>query len=383
MRLSFPTSVSRLRGRTRRRADGSGPAPNGRGAASLSDPATLSLAYPWRRLVVGLVGVAAIGVLAASQGSVDMPPLTVFEILVSRIPLVDLSPTWPESWDTILWRLRLPRIVLAGLVGAALAVSGATYQGLFRNPLAGPSLIGATSGAGLGATVVLLTGVPLYFHETSLVPVAAFVGAVTAVAAAYLIARHSEGLALTTLILAGVAISFLAGAITSLLMIRSDPDLRPILSWLLGGFASAQWKHSVMVLPYVLPSLLLVLSYGRILNVLQLDEDHARQLGVNVERTKVLLIAAATLATAAAVSFTGPIAFVGLIAPHAVRLVWGSDYRSLVPMAAIVGAGFLILADLAARTVASPAELPVGIITALCGVPFFLYLLRRRRAVSM
>ena len=343
----------------------------------------LALAYPWRRLMIGLVVVAVVGMLAASQGSVRMPILTVFEMVVSRMPLIDIAQSWPETWDTILWQLRVPRIVLAGLVGCALAVSGATYQGLFRNPLADPALIGAASGAGLGATVVLVTGVPLYFHGVSLVPIAAFAGAIASVMAAYVIARQSEGLPLTTLILAGVAIAFLTGAVSSLLMIRSDPDLRPVLSWLLGGFISAQWKHSLIMLPYLVPSLLLVLAYGRILNVLQLDGDHALHLGVNVERTKVLLIAAATLSTAAAVSFSGPIGFVGLIAPHAVRLIWGSDYRFLLPMSAIVGAGFLILADLVARTATSPAELPVGIVTAFCGAPFFLYLLRRRKRAML
>ena len=341
------------------------------------------MVYPWWRLLIGLGVLALVAVGAASQGSVDLPPITVAEIVASRLPLVDFTPSWPEAWDTILWKLRLPRIALAVLVGAALAISGATYQGLFRNPLADPYLIGVASGAGLGATIVLLTGVPLYFHGVSLLPVAAFIGAAAAVAAAYMIARRSEGLPLTTLILAGVAIASLTGAVTSLIMLRSDPDLRPVMSWLLGGFIAAQWKHSMMMLPYLVPSALVVLAYGRILNVLQLDEEHARQLGVNLERTKLVLIVAATLSTAVAVSFSGLIGFVGLVAPHAVRLAWGSDYRFLLPMAAIVGAAFLVLADLVARTVAGPAELPVGIITAFCGAPFFLYLLRRRGKVAM
>ena len=347
------------------------------------DSTASSFTFPWRRLMLGLLAVAVVAVLAAGQGAVRMPPGTVVEILASRLPLVDVTQDWSDAWDTILWQIRLPRIVLAALVGGALATAGATYQGLFRNPLAGPSLIGAASGAGLGATIVMLTGVPLYFYGMSLMPVASFAGAVAAVTAAYLIARRSGGLELTTLILAGVAIASLSSAVTSLLMIRSDPDLRPVLSWLMGSFVSAQWKHSLIILPYVALSGLLVLAYGRILNIFHLDEEHALQLGVTVERTKVVLIAAATMSTAAAVSFTGPIMFVGLIAPHAVRLVWGSDYRFLLPMSAIVGAGFLILADLAARTLASPAELPVGIVTAFCGVPFFLYLLRRRRRVEM
>ena len=361
---------------------GKGPS-TGVGPAEPDATVTVGFAFPWRRLVIGLVAVGLVGVLAASQGSVRMPPATVLEMLVSRLPLVEIEQDWSDAWDTILWQIRLPRIVLAALVGGALATAGATYQGLFRNPLAEPSLIGAASGAGLGATVVLATGVPLYFHGMSLLPIAAFTGAVAAVAVAYLIARRSEGVGLTTLILAGVAIASLTSAVTSLLMIRSDPDLRLVLSWLMGSFVSAQWKHSLIVLPYLAFSGMLVLAYGRILNVFHLNEEHALQLGVTVERTKVVLIGAATMSTAAAVAFTGPIVFVGLIAPHAVRMVWGGDYRFLLPMSAIVGAGFLIVADLAARTLASPAELPVGIVTAFCGAPFFLYLLRRRRRVEM
>ena len=333
--------------------------------------------------MAGLLVVVLVGVLSASQGSVRMPPLSVLEVVISRFPLIDISPDWPDTWDTILWQLRLPRIVLAGLVGGALGLAGATYQGLFRNPLADPSLIGASSGAGLGATIVLVSGATVSFQGFSLLPVAAFVGAIAAVTAAYVIARQSEGLPLATLLLAGVAIAALTSAVTSLIMIRSDPDLRPVLSWLLGGFASAQWKHSLMLLPYIVPTMLLMLAYGRILNVLQLDEEHAIQIGVNVERTKAVLVAAATLATAAAVSFTGIIGFVGLVSPHAARLIWGSDYRSLMPMTVFLGAGILIVADLVARTVTSPAELPVGVVTAFCGAPFLLYLLRRRKAAAL
>ena len=349
----------------------------------MGEPISLVGHYPWRRLAVGLVAVLVVSVIAAGIGSVSIPPLTVIKMLVARLPLVDFESSWPEAWDTIVWQLRLPRILLAGLVGGALAISGAAFQGLFRNPLATPSLIGVSSGAGLGATVVLVTGVPLFFHGFSLLPIAAFAGGLTAVTAAYLIARQSEGLPLTSLILAGVAIAYLANAVASLLQIRSDPDLRPVLTWLLGGFISAQWKHSLYLVPYLVPSVVVVLAYSRILNVLQLDEEHAQQLGVNVERTKLVLMVAATLATAAAVSFSGLIIFVGLVAPHVVRLIWGDDHRFLLPMAALVGAAFLILADLVARTIVSPSELPVGIVTAFCGAPFFLYLLKRRRASSV
>ncbi|MDP6421254.1 MAG: iron chelate uptake ABC transporter family permease subunit [SAR202 cluster bacterium] len=346
-------------------------------------PASVGLRYPWWRLVVAVGVVGMLAILAVSQGSVGIPPLTVAKILASKLPVFDPTADWPGTSETILLQLRLPRVALAGIVGAALATSGAAYQGLFKNPLADPYLIGVASGAGLGATIVLITGVPLFVGALNLLPVAAFAGGLGAVSLAYMIARRSTGTPLTTLILAGVAIASLAGAATSLLMVRSDPDLRPLLSWLLGGFISARWSHSAIVLVYLVPAAAVLAGYGRILNVLQLDEDHAAQLGVNVERTKLLLVGSATLATAAAVSFSGLIGFVGLVAPHVVRLAWGGDYRFLLPMSALVGAGFLILADLVARTIVSPAELPVGVVTAFCGAPFFLYLLRSRKAVGL
>ncbi|MCL0028713.1 iron ABC transporter permease, partial [Dehalococcoidia bacterium] len=302
-------------------------------------PMSVGLHYPWLRLGVGVVVVVVVGLLAASQGSVSIPPLSVFKVLLSKLPVVEPSLDLPATWETILWQLRLPRIVLAGIVGAALAISGAAYQGLFRNPLADPYLIGVASGAGLGATIVLVTGVPLLAGGLSLLPIAAFLGGSVAVTLAYVIARHSDGTALSTLVLAGVAIGSLASAITSLLLLRGDPDLRPVLSWLLGGFISAQWTHSLVVIVYLTPAAAVLIAYGRILNLMQLDEEHAVQLGVNVEWTKLILIVSATLCTSAAVSFSGLIGFVGLVAPHIVRLVWGGDYRMLLPMSALLGAG--------------------------------------------
>ena len=339
------------------------------------------LAYPWWRLAVGLGAVLLIGVVALGIGSVYVPPITTAKIVLAKVPLLPLDSTWPDSWDTIIWQIRFPRIVLAALVGGCLAVSGATYQGLFRNPLADPYLIGVAAGAGLGATIVLVTEVPTESHGVSVLPVAAFLGAILAVTVAYTVARQSGALPLTTLILAGVAIASLASAVTSYLLISSDPDVRPVLAWLLGGFSGAQWKDSLILLPYMVPGTLAMLAYSRILNMFQLNEDEAKQLGVNVEPAKIVLISAASLTTAVAVSVSGLIAFVGLIAPHAVRMLWGYDHRFLLPMAMIVGAGFLIMADLAARTVVSPSELPVGVVTAFCGAPFFLYILRRRSAV--
>ena len=344
---------------------------------------TLPLAFPRWRVLLGLVALSAIVVMAVGIGTVYIPPLTIIKVVAAKAPFLDLTGSWPESWDSIIWRIRFPRILLAGLVGAALAVSGATYQGLFRNPLADPYLIGVSGGAGLGAAVVLVTGVPLYAYGLSVLPPAALGGALLAVTVAYVIAKQSEGLPLSTLILAGVAIASLAGAVTSLLMIHNNPDVRPLLSWLLGSFIGSRWRDILIVLPYIIPGILIIMAYGRILNMLQVNEEEAKQLGVNVERTKLVLISLASLIAAAAVSVSGLIGFVGLIAPHTVRLLWGYDHRSLLPMSMLVGASFLILADLVARTVVSPSELPVGVVTAFCGAPFFLYLLRRSRRLAI
>lgn len=339
----------------------------------------VGLRYPWWRIALGLAALAVAAIFAASQGSVSIPFFSVVEIVASRLPGIDLPQDAPATWDTILWQLRLPRVAQATVVGAALAMSGAAYQGLFKNPLADPYLVGVASGAGLGAVVVLLTGVPMYLAGASLLPIAAFTGGTGAVVVAYSIARNSQGTPTTTLILAGVAIAALTGAVTSLLILRSDPELRPVLSWLMGSFISSEWSESAIVLAYAIPGMIILLGFGRMLNVLQLNEGHAAMLGVPVEKVKLLLIASATLVTAAAVSFSGLIGFVGLVAPHVVRLIWGPDYRFLLPMSAIIGATFLVLADLVARTIVSPGELPVGVVTAFCGAPFFLYLLRRRR----
>ena len=335
--------------------------------------------YPWWRLAFGALALAAAVVVAAARGSVDIPVGAALGILASGVFGGEYAADVPASWETILWQLRLPRVALAAVVGGALAVAGAAYQGLFKNPLADPYLVGVASGAGLAATAVLLLGVPLIVGGVSVLPVAAFAGGILAVAAAYSVARSARGTPLTTLILAGVAISALAGSVSSLLMIRSDPDLRPVISWLLGSFIAAEWKDSAAALLYIAPATAVALGFARILNVMQLSEEHASALGVEVEKVKLILIAAATLATAAAVSFSGLIGFVGLVAPHVVRLLWGVDYRFILPMSGFIGAIFLVLADLLARTVVSPGELPVGIVTAFCGAPFFLYILVRRR----
>lgn len=314
-----------------------------------------------------------IGCIAVCIGSVNIPILELIGIIYDKIFGYHNSNT---NFDVIIFKIRIPRVLLAGIVGFALAMSGATYQGLFRNNLADPYLIGVASGAGLGATIIIVSPLPIYFGIINILPFGAFLGAISCVMLAYFISYKSNSLTLTTLLLAGIAISSICGAITALLMIGSDPDIRPVLSWLFGSFTSARMEHVILVLIYVIPSFLIILGFSRYINILQLGEDHAMLLGVNIEYVKKALIVSASLATAGAVSFCGLIGFVGLIAPHMVRLIWGTDYRYLIPLSSLVGAIFLILADLIARTILGSSELPVGLVTAFCGGPFFLFVLR-------
>ncbi len=332
--------------------------------------------YSIALLCLLLVG---IGVIAIAIGSVKIPFGTTFAILLDRLPLVDLTPTWPSGLATIVLEIRLPRIILAGLVGAALATAGATYQGLFRNPLADPYLIGVAQGASLGAVAVFL--LPSSRVGPQIVPLLAFAGALGATAIVYGFARVGKTLPMTTLILAGVAVGALLGSIVSFLIINSGDRLHGIIFWLMGSFSLSKWSEVRLVLPYLIAGMALLILYARPLNIMQLDEEQAQQLGINVERLKLVLLAAATLITAAAVSFVGTIGFVGILIPHAVRLLWGPDYRFLLPLSVLAGAIFLIAADLLARTIAAPEEIPIGVITALCGAPFFLYLLRRKKRV--
>ena len=339
----------------------------------------------YRGRIYGILGLfillMVMVVLATTIGSVQIPFLTTFSILLSKLPLIDITPTWPSAMETIILGIRLPRIILAGLVGAALAIAGATYQGLFRNPLADPYLIGVAQGAALGAIIGFL--LPFDWHGMGFVtiPLLAFTGALVSTATVYSLARVGKTLPVTTLILAGVALGALLGSIVSYLIISSGEQMHGIIFWLMGSFSLSQWVEVKIVLPYVVVGIAVILLYARVLNVMQLDEEQAQQLGINVERLKLILLAAATLITAAAVSFVGIIGFVGIITPHAVRLIWGADHRFLLPLSVLTGAIFLILADLIARTALAPTEIPIGVITAICGAPFFLYLLRRKRKV--
>lgn len=339
--------------------------------------------YPyWRGRILAIIGLLVlllvVVVFATSIGSVEIPFTTTSGILFSKLPFINIISDWDNTVETIVFDIRLPRVILAGLVGAALALAGATYQGLFRNPLADPYLIGVAQGAALGAVIGFLIPISGAGMGIGLVPVLAFVGALLSVAVVYFLAKVGRTVPVTTLILAGVALGALLGAIVAYLAITSGQLLRGIMFWLAGSFSMSQWSEVKIVLPVIFVGATVILLFSRMLNIMQLDEEQAQQLGINVERLKIILLAAATMVTAAAVSFVGIIGFVGIIMPHAVRLIWGPDYRFLLPLSLISGAIFLILADVLARTVVAPSEIPIGVITALCGAPFFLYLLRRR-----
>ncbi|HEY5901372.1 MAG TPA: iron ABC transporter permease [Anaerolineales bacterium] len=308
--------------------------------------------------------------LSLAVGSVFIPPDELWRVLRGQG-----TPTAAQ----ILWAIRLPRTVLIALTGAALSGSGAAYQGLFRNPLADPFLIGVASGAGLGAVVAMSVHWPYSFWGLMAVPSASFLGALVTVFVVYSLARVGRTIPTTNLILAGVAFSSFATSLTSFLMLRSTGELRRALGWLLGGASQAGWAAILAILPYLVIGLGILLVSGHALNLLQFGDDQAQQLGLNVTRAKTVILIASSLAAAAAVAFSGIIGFIGLVMPHIVRLWHGPDYRRLVPLSILLGAAALLAADVLARLLLAPQEIPVGIITALAGAPFFLWVLRRSK----
>ncbi len=326
------------------------------------DPSTLNLAL----LAFALV-------LSVMVGSVSINPAQIFTTLAGG--------TVDGSIDTILWNIRIPRTILIALVGASLAGSGAAYQGLFRNPLADPYLIGIASGAGLGAVLAMTMQWPSGVLETLLIPLCAFLGALFSVGVVGVLARQEGGFPTANLILSGVAVSTFFGALTSFFMLNASGELRRAIAWLLGGVSLVNWNAILVLIPFLLVGFTLLLSQSYALNVLQFGDTQARNMGVDVDKARWLVVIATSLITASAVSFAGIIGFVGLIVPHIYRMVWGPDHRRLLPLSTVGGAILLLLADVLSRTIVAPRELPVGIVTTFVGVPFFLWILRTRRSL--
>ncbi|HJN92742.1 MAG TPA: iron ABC transporter permease [Dehalococcoidia bacterium] len=330
-------------------------------------------------VAAALTALVAMAAIAVTQGAAPIPATTALRLLLSDLPFITAPTDVPDSWHTIVFDIRLPRIVAAGLVGSALAYSGASYQGVFRNPLAGPFLLGIASGAALAAAIAIVSPLTEDTAGVGWVPIFAFVGAIITVAIVYLLAQTGSTVSNVTLILAGVALSAVFSAVTSFILLTGGEQARPIFAFLFGGFNSSSWTRILVALPYLAVGGVVVMAHARVLNVLQLDEQQAAQLGVDVTRAKLIILAGASLVAATAVAMAGVIGFVGLIVPHVVRIIFGGDHRRLLPLAAVVGATFLIGADVIARTVLAPQEVPVGIVTAMIGGPFFLFLLRTRR----
>jgi iron complex transport system permease protein len=294
---------------------------------------------------------------------------------LGKIPWITFLKNWPSYFETIIWEIRLPHAILVMITGASLAGSGAAFQGLFRNPLADPYLIGVASGAGLGAIVIMT--IPQAGRY--LIPLGAFLGALGTIFSVYALARVGRIVPLTTLILAGVAIGSFTAAMTSFLMLMSDQMVLQAMGFLLGGSTVSGWEPLKIALPYFSLGITLLIMSGHSLNVLQFGEEQAQQLGLAVERVKLFVIVSASLTTAAAVSFSGVIGFIGLVVPHVIRLIWGGDYKRLIPLSIFGGGSTLLASDLVARIVLAPQTLPVGIVTALIGAPFFLWILRRAK----
>jgi len=332
-------------------------------------------------ITAGLIVVLVVLVVCTTFGAVTVPVGDTFSIIWNHTLgqlFWAINATYPKGFETVIWDIRVPRVLLAAVVGGSLATAGATYQGLFRNPLADPYLVGVAQGAAVGAILALVLPLGKFLYGIGAVQWFAFITAGFTVAIVYGLARVGGRLPTTTLLLAGVAIGTLASAITSLLMYLNGDKLIVVYSWLQGGFNLSSWEKFFTILPFSLFSGTIIYVFGRRLNVLQMGEEHAGQLGLNVERLKLVLVASATLMTAAAVSVSGIIGFVGLVAPHLVRLLFGHDYRLLLPLSTIFGAAFMVFADTVARNISS-TEVPVGIITAFFGAPFFIYLLRRKK----
>jgi len=304
--------------------------------------------------------------------------------LVNRLPLISVdSGVSKVDWN-IVWMIRAPRVVLAAIVGATLSVSGASYQGVFRNPLVDPYLLGVASGAGLGATLVFaFRGNEPSTWLIDPLPLAAFCGALIAVFITYTVGTSfGRTRSTVTLVLAGVAVTSLATAIQTFILQRNNDVIRQVFSWVLGRLSSATWGDVRLVLPYVVISTVVLLLHRRLLDVLRVGDDEATALGTNIRRVRLTIVLAATLGTASVVAVSGLIGFVGIIVPHAVRLIAGSSYRRVLPLSVLLGAAFLVAADIPSRILADPAETPIGVITAFFGAPFFLILLRTRKNES-
>jgi iron complex transport system permease protein len=334
-----------------------------------------------RRALAACVVFLAVAVLAGSLvGPARLGTRAIVLEMLDALPGISVRSGLDERQSVIFWQWRLPRVVLGGLVGASLSLAGASYQGVFRNPLVAPFSLGVVAGAGLGATVAIAFGLRVGVGPIDSIALLAFIGALAAVTLTSAIGARA-GRSGSILLLAGVAVASFLTAIQTFVMQRRSETLREVYAWILGRLATSGWGDVVLLAPYVVGCGLILVLHRRHLDVLRLGEDEAHALGVDVRRVRWIVLVTASLLTAAAVAVSGIISFVGLVIPHTVRMLFGTSYRVVIPLSALLGAGFLMMADVLARSIVSPAELPIGVITAFVGAPFFAVILWRSRAV--
>ncbi|WP_231597592.1 iron ABC transporter permease [Bacillus sp. SA1-12] len=328
------------------------------------------------------VFVVCTALLGLFISSVQYPIAMIIDVLSTKLFGLSFSESeGGKTAETIIWEIRYPRVLLAFLVGAALSLAGAAFQGLLRNPLADPYTIGVSSGASLGAVMVLYFQLTIPFLGSYTLPVIAIIGGFITMFIVFGVTHLStRQLSIETIILAGIIVSSFISAIISLIISLSErEDVRQILYWLMGNVGMRGWSHVKLMIPFLLIGAIVLLSRSRELNAFALGEESAEHLGVDIQRSKLIILVGASLLTGAAVSVSGSIGFVGLVIPHFIRLLCGPNHRHVLPLSMLVGGGYLILADLVARTIIAPSELPIGVITSLIGAPVFALLLIRER----
>jgi iron complex transport system permease protein len=351
-------------------------------AGAIPHEATTHGVAAWVRARPIIVGIAAgiallvLLVLGVGLGSVRIGPAETLGVILSRGFGIDIGVTWSPATEAIVWELRLPRVLTAMLVGCGLAVAGATFQGLLRNPLADPYVLGTASGAALGAAIAILLPIQLVFVEFGLLHGLAFAGALVAALVVFRLGGTGGAGGLTRLLLTGYAIGSVLAALLTMAMYVSGAELRQIFSFLLGGLGGASWTRLLVATPLILAATVLIVARARSLDGMLLGDTAARHFGIDVGRERGILLGLASLATAAGVAISGLIGFVGLVVPHFVRLLVGPGARRVLPISALVGAALLTAADLVARMA---GDIPVGVVMALLGAPFFLFLLHRSR----
>ncbi|BEP27736.1 FecCD family ABC transporter permease [Helicovermis profundi] len=333
-------------------------------------------------LIISILLLIVFMVFVSTIGAVKIPFSDSIKILVSKIPLinkfVDVSNI-KHSHLQIILNIRFPRIVLSALIGGSLAASGSVFQGVFKNPMADPYVLGVSSGAALGASIVIIFFNTVSYLGISTVVVGAFIGAVLSILIVYNLSRIGGKTPTVTLLLAGIAINFFLSSIISLLMALNRDQVERIIFWTMGSVSAASWsKIYIILIPFIIVNILFIF-FAKDLNLLLLGEDSAQSLGVDVEKTKIVLLVLSSLSTAAAVSVSGIIGFVGLIVPHAVRIISGPDHRRLIPFAIVGGSIFMVISDTISRTIVAPTEIPIGVVTAMFGAPYFLYLLVKNK----